>query len=67
MISDVTKPWNEFDCIRIHNDKVCNGCFNDTSATFDKANWLWCPFNKNFECTKAIHPNQIIDAINKLL
>jgi autotransporter strand-loop-strand O-heptosyltransferase len=28
MISNFTKKQNEFDCFRVSNPKVCNGCFN---------------------------------------
>jgi hypothetical protein len=69
MISGFTKPWNEFtkNIKRVHNDKVCNGCWNDLSVTNDtKDNWLWCPHKKNFECTTSITPAEVIKAIKKL-
>jgi autotransporter strand-loop-strand O-heptosyltransferase len=75
MISGFSKPFCEFqeNCIRVHNNDVCNGCFNDIRYTFDRGDWNWCPANKNtpkmFECTKLITPQMVIDAIekNKLL
>jgi len=69
MISGFTKPWNEFNTniIRIHNNKVCNGCWNDINAKIDIFNWFNCPYNKNFECSKSITPNIIKNAINKLI
>ena len=39
---------------RVTNQKVCNGCFTDIRHQFNPSNWLWCPENKNFECSKEI-------------
>ena len=69
MISGFSKPYCEFneDCIRIINESVCNGCFNDVRFTFDRGDWNWCPVNKNttkmFECTKMIVPQMVISKI----
>jgi autotransporter strand-loop-strand O-heptosyltransferase len=54
LISNVTKPWCEFttNITRIYDDSICNGCLNE--ERFDATNWLWCPRQKNFECTKEI-------------
>lgn len=71
MISGFSKPYCEFheDCIRVINESVCNGCFNDVRFTFDRGDWNWCPVNKNttkmFECTKMITPQMVIDSIEK--
>lgn len=71
MISGFSKPFCEFeeDCFRVHNDQVCNGCFNDVRYTFDRGDWNWCPAHKNtnrqFECTKLITPQMVIDVIEK--
>jgi autotransporter strand-loop-strand O-heptosyltransferase len=65
MISGCTEEWNEFTCDRIINKNVCHGCLNNSKNTFDKGNWLWCPENKNFQCTKEIHPNDVIKMIEK--
>jgi len=55
MISGFTDPKLEFtNPYRIHNSKVCNSCWNDPEVKFDKNNWLWCPKNKDFECSKQI-------------
>jgi autotransporter strand-loop-strand O-heptosyltransferase len=55
MISGFTNPKLEFtNPYRIHNSKVCNSCWNDPEVKFDKNNWLWCPKNKDFECSKQI-------------
>lgn len=69
MISGFTKPWNEFqsNIIRVHNSTVCNGCWNDPNVTYDAANWLFCPKNQDFICSKAIQPKDVIDAVKKLM
>lgn len=69
MISGFSKPFCEFqeNCIRVHNDKVCNGCFNDTRYEFDRGDWMWCPAHKgtprHFECTKTITPGMVMESI----
>lgn len=68
LISGFSKPFAEFDTpYRIINEKVCNGCWNNQNHTFDKGNWMWCPENKDFECTKSITAEMVIDKINSLL
>jgi len=55
MISGFSDPKSEFYTpYRVHNKNVCNSCWNDDSLSFDKNNWMWCPRNKNFECSKEI-------------
>jgi autotransporter strand-loop-strand O-heptosyltransferase len=69
MISGFTDPKLEFtqNCIRIHNDTVCNGCFTNPIHKFDKGDWSWCPTHKGtdrqFECTKVITPTNVFDKI----
>lgn len=70
LISGFSKPISEFsDCIRIFNQNVCNGCFNN--YRLDAGNWQWCPkYEKTahqFECSKSITPMMVIDGIRKLL
>jgi len=69
LISGFSNPLCEFTSgvERIFNNTVCNGCFNDTSFIFDKGDWAWCPRNKNFECTKKIVPEIIINSIEKII
>lgn len=71
MISGFSKPFAEFENNRIINENVCNGCWNDTSHTFDKGNWNWCPrhenTNRQFECTKSIGALRVMIEIDKLL
>lgn len=70
MISGTTDPENEFqsDNVRIHNDKVCNGCFTKVNKyQFESGDWMWCPVNKGtskwFECTTSITPDEVLDKI----
>jgi len=65
MISGFTKSWNEFKCNRIINENVCNGCHHD--YTFDRGDWNWCPTNKDFECTKEIKSETVINEIKIIL
>lgn len=71
MISGFSKPFCEFqtNCIRITNENVCNGCFNDLRYEFDRGDWDWCPAHKNtlrqFECTKTITPDYVINKIEE--
>jgi autotransporter strand-loop-strand O-heptosyltransferase len=69
MISGCTDADNEFvkNCYRVINKDVCYGCLND--PTIDnvkgiKSGWLYCPRNKNFECSKEISVDKVKDAIN---
>lgn len=70
LISGFSQPYSEFtDCHRVFNQNVCNGCFND--YRLDAGNWQWCPKYENtaqqFECSKSITPEMVIDEIRKLL
>jgi len=54
---------------RVINKNVCTGCFN--SHKLNASDWNWCPINKGtskqFECTKSITSNMVIDEINKII
>jgi len=69
MISGFTKPSNEFQSnnIRIHNDSVCNSCWNDKNVTFDASDWMYCPRKNDFVCSKVIQPKDVIDGVKKLM
>jgi len=68
MISGFTKPENEFETpYRIINEKVCNGCWNDKEFNFDSSDWLWCPRNKNFECSKEISFEMVKEKIDEAI
>jgi autotransporter strand-loop-strand O-heptosyltransferase len=67
LISNFTEFDHEFltNCIRITNEKVCHGCWNKSDIKFDKGNWNWCPYNKNFECQTSITAEMVINRINR--
>jgi len=66
MISGFTKDHNEFDCFRVKNPNVCNGCFNIFQNIKTK-----CPIflgtNRENECHKTITPQMVIDQINSVI
>ena len=67
MINNFAEEDHEFECIRITNKNVCNGCWNNQNFKFDKS-WEFCPIYKNtprqFECQRSITAD---DVINKLV
>ena len=67
LISNFTEFDHEFltNCIRITNEKVCHGCWNKPEIKFDKGNWNWCPYNKNFECQTSITAEMVINRISR--
>ena len=71
LISGFTEKWLEttLDTYRVINKKVCHGCFN--SDRFDAGDWNWCPKHKDtdrqFECTKEITADMVINQIQHLL
>jgi len=68
MISGFSDPKSEFYTpYRVHNKNVCNSCWNDSSIEFDKGNWLWCPRNKNFECSKEITFEMVKEKIDQCI
>jgi hypothetical protein len=72
LISGFSDPKTEFYTpYRIINKNVCNSCWNDQNFIFDPSDISYCPRHKNtsrmFECSKEIHPNIIIDNINKII
>lgn len=70
LISGFSHPNSEFlgdDVIRIFNSSVCNSCYN--RYRLDAGDWNWCPDHKGtprqFECTKSITGEMVIDEIKK--
>jgi autotransporter strand-loop-strand O-heptosyltransferase len=67
LISGITKPEADFTpTIRISPaESVCRFCFS--KERLDAGDWNWCPKHKGtdrqFECTKTITAQQVIDAI----
>jgi len=54
---------------RVINKNVCNGCWS--KHIFDPGDWNWCPIqkgtDKQFECSKEITSEMVINEIEKLL
>lgn len=68
MISGFSDPKSEFYTpYRVHNKNVCNSCWNDQSLSFDRSNWLWCPRNKDFECSKEITFEMVREKVNNCI
>lgn len=69
MIGGFSKDWFEFYTpYRVANRFVCNGCLNDVRAHFI---FEVCPYHENtpreLECQKKIFPQQVINAIDRLI
>lgn len=72
LISGFSDPKTEFYTpYRIINEQVCNSCWNDENFIFPYKDFMFCPRHRNtermFECTKLIHPDLVIEKINKLI
>jgi len=71
LISGFSQEYSETttDTYRVINKSVCHGCFN--SHRLDSGDWNWCPIYKNterqFECTKEITSQMVIDKINEVI
>lgn len=71
LISGFSEYYTEMeDCIRIEGDTFkCKGCFNRYKlAAHD---WNWCPDHKGtdrqFECTKSISSDKVIEKIKQII
>jgi autotransporter strand-loop-strand O-heptosyltransferase len=72
MISGCTNEDNEFknNCYRVINKNVCHGCLNDSSIDNVKGiaeNWMYCPRDKDFECTKTISFEMVKEKIDECI
>ena len=67
MINNFAAEDHEFECIRITNKNVCNGCWNNANFKFDAGDFDWCPIFKNtprhFECQRSIVAEDVIDRL----
>ena len=66
LISGFTDPYVEFETATyINNHQACHGCWGWDA--FDKGDWNWCPLwkgtQRQFECTKTIGSDRVIEAI----
>lgn len=70
MIANFTTSDHEFECVRVENRSVCNGCWNNPKFKFDKGNWNWCPEHEDtprqFECHKSISVNDVMNSLVRL-
>ena len=57
------------DCIRVYDETICHGCWNDPKFRFDKGNWKYCPEHedtpRHFECHKLIKSDRVIKLIQQ--
>jgi autotransporter strand-loop-strand O-heptosyltransferase len=71
MIANFSTKEHEFqtDCIRITDESVCHGCWNNPMFKFDKGSWGYCPEHEDtpqaFECHKSISAQRVIEEIKK--
>ena len=67
VISGAVESWYEFSNPYRVKSKVepCQGCFN--THKFDAANWLFCPENKDFACTRSITFDDVKEKIDQLV
>jgi autotransporter strand-loop-strand O-heptosyltransferase len=67
MISNFTTRAHEFKSIRVVNENVCHGCWNDPAYKFDKGDFDWCPKLKDtprqFECQRSILSEDVIKVL----
>jgi autotransporter strand-loop-strand O-heptosyltransferase len=73
MISNFTKADHEFqsNCIRITDENVCHGCWNNKNFKFDRGDWNWCPiwkgYDRQFECHNTIKAGKVIASLQPLI
>jgi autotransporter strand-loop-strand O-heptosyltransferase len=71
LISGFSYEWAEMqDCARISTPiGKCSGCFN--RSRLDAGDWNWCPDHKGterqFECSKSITSDVVIEELKKIL
>ena len=69
-ISGISLPRTDFpNPYRVTNTdpKICHGCAAGADFIFDQQSWLFCPKNKNFECTREISFSMVKEKIDILL
>jgi autotransporter strand-loop-strand O-heptosyltransferase len=66
MISNFTKPHNEFECYRVSNPMSCSGCFNTFPGITNNCPLFIGTIREN-ECHKSITPEMVIEKINLAL
>ena len=69
-VSGISLPKTDFpNPYRVTNTdpNICHGCAAEPDFVFDQSNWLCCPKNKNFECTKKITFSMVKEKIDTLI
>ena len=68
MIANFTEEWNEFNCHKITNKSVCNGCWNSPNFKYN-GEWDYCPTHlgtdRQWECQLSITADMVIEEIKK--
>jgi len=73
MVANFTQKDHEFqsNCIRIIDESICHGCWNNPLHRFNKGDFFWCPEHEDtprqFECHKLITSERVILELKKLL
>ena len=68
MICGFLKPEYHFDTpYYVQNTNVCSNCWHDPKHLFDSGDWMWCPENKNFECSTEISFETVKNNIDNLI
>lgn len=71
MISNFSVKDHEFtsNTIRIYDESICHGCWNNPKFRFNKGDWNWCPEHEDtprkFECHKLITSDKVIKIISE--
>jgi autotransporter strand-loop-strand O-heptosyltransferase len=69
-ISGISLPHTDFpNPYRVTNTdpNLCHGCADGPDFVFDQSNWMFCPKNKNFECTREISFSMVKEKIDALI
>jgi autotransporter strand-loop-strand O-heptosyltransferase len=65
MMTGVSEEWNDFpNPFRISLD-ICKPCFNNLQHPINRG-FEWCPENKNYQCTRDITEEMVIEMIEKV-
>ena len=64
-INGSTDPKTLFKHTQVIDTNLCNSCFNDSNIVYDNTDVKFCPRKKNFECTRLITSETVIEAIEK--
>jgi hypothetical protein len=52
----------------IQNKNVCHACWDNHNMTVEaQQDWYWCPEKKDFECSRQITPEMVIEKIDLIL